>query len=277
MFEHILCPVDFSETSSHAIRFAVALARLGRARLTALHVSDGGVSAPDVAALFDPGTLSGVSVRQGHPAREILTEASTLPADAIVMGTHGAGGFEHLILGSVAEKVLRKATCPVFTVPPTAQFTPEAPFRKLVCAVDFSEWSMAALDETCAIAKESRGSVTAVHVIEWPWNEGPSAHMEGIPDEQAKALTEYRRYQETMARSRLDAAIAETVRDRCHVDAKVANGKAYVEILCTAERQRADLIVLGVHGRSSLDVFFFGSTTHQIVRRAPCPVLTLRH
>jgi len=277
MFDHILCPVDFSEASSHAIRFAVALARLERAALTAIHVSDGRVAAPDVAALFDPGTLAGVCVREGHTAAEILREASTLPADAIVMGTHGAGGFEHLILGSVAEKVLRKATCPVFTVPPTSQFTAEAPFKQLVCAFDFSEWSCAALDEACAIARESHGTVTAVHVIEWPWNESATAHMEGIPEEQARALAEYRRYLETTARSRLDQTVAEIAGDRCRVEARVVHGKPYAEVLCTVERLRADLIVLGVHGRSSLDVFFFGSTTHQVVRRAPCPVLTLRH
>jgi len=253
MFEHILCPVDFSEASTHARRFADVLAHVQRARITEMHVED------------------------GQPAQEILAAASTLPADAIVMGTHGAGGFEHLILGSVAEKVLRKATCPVFTVPPNAQFAGEEPFKKLVCAVDFSEWSLAALDEACAIASESRGTVTAVHVIEWPWNETAATHLEGIPEEQAKALQDYRRYQETMARARLEQTIAEIGRDRCHVEAKVAHGKAYVEILCAAERLRADLIVLGVHGRSSLDVFFFGSTTHQVVRRAPCPVLTLRH
>jgi nucleotide-binding universal stress UspA family protein len=79
MFEHILCPVDFSEASSHAIRFAVALARLERAALTAVHVSDGSVTAPEVAALFDPGTLAGVSVREGPAAAEILKEARCFP------------------------------------------------------------------------------------------------------------------------------------------------------------------------------------------------------
>jgi len=86
MFEHILCPVDFSEASSHARQFAEALARVQRARITEMHV------------------------QEGQPAEEILKAASALPADVIVMGTHGAGGFEHLILGSVAEKVLRKAS-----------------------------------------------------------------------------------------------------------------------------------------------------------------------
>jgi nucleotide-binding universal stress UspA family protein len=252
MFKHILCAVDFSEPSAHAMRYAVALAQTQDAEITELHVE------------------------QGPVAPEILKKAAALPADVIVMGTHGAGGFEHLVLGSVAEKVLRKATCPVFTVPPQAQLGPDAPFHRLVCAVDFSEWSLAALEEACVIAQESRGAVTALHVIEWPWSGGITS-FEGIPSEQAKALCEYRRYQESLAQSRLDNAVQEIAGDRCRVETKIANGKAYSEILCAAERQRADLIVLGVHGRNPLDVFFFGSTTHQVVRRAQCPVLTLRH
>ena len=252
MFKHILCPVDFSEPSALAMRYAAALARSQHADVTELHVDHGPV------------------------APEILKKAATLPADVIVMGTHGSGGFEHMVLGSVAEKVLRKATCPVFTVPPHAELGPDAPFSRLICAVDFSEWSLAALEEACAIAGESRGAVTAVHVIEWPWIGGLTS-FEGIPSEQARALCEYRRYQEALAQSRLDTAVKDIGRDRCVIETKIANGKAYSEILCAAERQRADLIVVGVHGRNPLDVFFFGSTTHQVVRRAQCPVLTLRH
>jgi nucleotide-binding universal stress UspA family protein len=253
MFKHILCPVDFSDASNHAHEFALALARNQHADVTELHVEDGPIAA------------------------EILKKASTMPADVIVMGTHGAGGFEHLMLGSVAEKVLRKATCPVFTVPPQAEIA-DAPFKTLVCAVDFSEWSFAALEEACAIAQESSGVVIAVHVIEWPWTgRGAVTDIQGIPSEQARALCEYRRYQESLAQSRLDTAVHEIGRDRCRVEAKIAHGKAYSEVLCAAERQRADLVVLGVHGRNPLDVFFFGSTTHHVVRRAQCPVLTLRH
>lgn len=301
MFQQILCPVDFSQASRHATQYAIALARQHRSVLTALHVSPrlpvspalpplepGEVRiaesrrlATDAAALFESATQAGIKVEvlieSGLPARQILTRAAALPADVIVMGTHGAGGFEHLMLGSVAEKVLRKATCPVFTVPEQATFTPGATFKKIVCAVDFSEWSLAALDQACVLAEESGGSVTAVHVIEWPWQESPMPHLEGVPPEQAAALLEYRRYQETMAKSRLETVKEEVGAGRCRIDTRVANGKAYAELLCAVERERADLVVVGVHGRSALDVFFFGSTTHQVVRRAPCPVLTLRH
>ncbi|HUK32593.1 MAG TPA: universal stress protein, partial [Vicinamibacterales bacterium] len=280
---------------------ATALARLHKAAITVLNVASPPFSAPvlppfeqasaevtdsrrlaaEAAALFESATQQGlkvdVLVECGQPARQILTRAAALPADVIVMGTHGAGGFEHLMLGSVAEKVLRKATCPVITVPPHAQLTAGAAFKKVVCAVDFSEWSLAALDEACELAADAHGSVTAVHVIEWPWHESPEPHVEGLAPEQAAALREYRRYLETMAKSRLDAVKEEIGRGRCRIETRITHGKPYAELLCAVEREHADLLAVGVHGRSALDVFVFGSTTHQVVRRASCPVLTLRH
>lgn len=260
MFKQILCPIDFSDGSRHAAQYAIALARLHRSLLTVLHVppppfatpalppleqGEWGVAesrrlATEAAVLFESATQAGIKVEVlvecGQPAQQILTRAAALPADVIVLGTHGAGGFEHLMLGSVAEKVLRKATCPVFTVPPHAQFTAGAAFNTLVCAVDFSEWSLAALDEACALAEESHGSVTAVHVIEWPWHEPPAPHLEGLPPEQAAALLDYRRYQETMAKSRLEAVKAEVGRGRCRIDTRVAHGKP---VRRTALRGRA--------------------------------------
>ena len=157
MFKHILCPVDFSEASEHAIRYAIALARVHRADITALHVcppplvtpvlpAGSGSNAVDdarllgtqVAALFEDATTRGlrvdVVVTRGQPARDILMQAAEWPADVVVMGTHGAGGFEHLVLGSVAEKVIRKAGCAVLTVPPHANRTSTLPFRQVLCA-----------------------------------------------------------------------------------------------------------------------------------------------
>src|SRR5262252_7331831 len=164
MFQQILCPIDFSDSSHQAIQYATALARQHKSVLTVLHVApDGSETRPlatEAAALFEDARQAGVKVEVliegGQPARQILNRAAALPANVIVLGTHGTGGFEHLMLGSVAEKVLRKATCPVFTVPPQANFIPGAPFTALVCAVDFSEWSLAALDEACVLAEGAR-------------------------------------------------------------------------------------------------------------------------
>src|SRR5262249_17976903 len=107
-------------------------------------------------------------VDEGNPATRILDRASSVQADFIVMGTHGLSGFEHFMLGSIAEKVLRRATCPVMTVPPAAVTTARVPYTRLLCAVDFSESSLAALRFAFSIGKESDANLTILHVFEWP-------------------------------------------------------------------------------------------------------------
>jgi nucleotide-binding universal stress UspA family protein len=299
--KRILCPVDFSEASRHAIDHAAVIARWCKASITALHVYNPmfmpvpGLPPPEdrvpeaelkrvyaeMAACFEAAKAGGVGVDLiidvGQPAHDILSRSVALGADLIVMGTHGVSGFEHLVLGSVTEKVLRKARCPVLTVPPQARATSKLPFRRLLCAVDFSDSSLRALELACSLAKESDASLTLLHVIEWPWQEPPPPVLQELPPDQAIALAEFRRYLEKSATERLEALRPEAVRDGCATVPRVAHGKSYVEILRVAAEDKTDLIVMGVHGRNVADLMLFGSTTNQVVRRATCPVLTLRH
>jgi nucleotide-binding universal stress UspA family protein len=297
----ILCPVDFSEGSQHAIEHAIVIARWYKASITALHVYnpafmpipglpqlESRVPEPelkrvntDTIRCFEGAIASGIDVRVvvdvGQPAAEILGRADAARSDLIVMGTHGAGGFEHLLLGSVTEKVLRRARCPVLTVPPHTQATSTLPFRRLICAIDFSDSSLRGLDLACSLAKESKAALTLLHVVEWPWHEPPPPVLEDLPSDKAAALEEFRRYVQESAIERLRALTPEAGDDGCMREARVAHGKPYIEILRVASEARADLIVMGVHGRNAADVMLFGSTTNQIVRRATCPVLTLRN
>ena len=112
---------------------------------------------PDVEVLID----------SGQAAHQILEHATSLPADLIVIGTHGASGFEHLLLGSVTEKVLRRATCPVLTVPPRARTRAKLPFKRILCPLDFSESSLAALDFAVSLAQQGDAALTLLHVFEW--------------------------------------------------------------------------------------------------------------
>ena len=217
-----------------------------------------------------------MAVDIGKPAAEILGRAATLPADLIVLGTHGAGGFERFVLGSVAEKLLRKAACPVLTVPPRARAAAALPFKHLVCAVDFSDPSLAGLAFGCSLARQSGASLTILHVVEWPWAEPPAPAFDEMPREQAAALAEFRRYLETSAMTRLRTLVPEADQASCASQPAIRHGKPYVEILRVAEEVGADLIVIGVHGRNAAGLTLFGSTTNQVVRRASCPVLTLK-
>lgn len=297
---HILCPVDFSEASQHAIAHALAIARWYKASISALHVYRPlfmpvpGLPPPEArvsdaelrrvraetAARFESADARNVEVdvlvEIGQPARHIIDRAASLPADVIVMGTHGASGFEHLVLGSVTEKVLRQARCPVLTVPPRAQATSALPFKRLLCAVDFSDSSLGALELASSVAKESDAELTILHVVEWPWQEPPPPAMWELPPDQASALAEFRQYLEKSATERLTTLVTEAAGDRSGTVLRVAHGRSYVEILRVAAEDHADLILMGVHGRNAADLMLFGSTTSQVVRRATCPVLSLR-
>jgi nucleotide-binding universal stress UspA family protein len=91
-----------------------------------------------------------------------------------------------------------------------------------------------------------------------------------------RSLREYITLAEEEGRARLADAVPSQVRGSTIVDTVLAAGKPYREILRVAAEHRADLLVVGVHGRGALDRMFFGSTTQHLVRQASCPVLTLR-
>ena len=286
----ILCPVDLSEMSAHAVDLAIVVAGYYNARLTALHVVSPTEPSVDEAALEDrrQETVSFVSraaapridvdvmVDVGQPARGILDRAASLPADLIVMGTHGRSGFEHLVLGSVAEKVLRQAACPVLTVPPGAVTTRATlPLARLLCAVDFSDGSESALRAALSLSEQSGAHLTLLHVLEWPWVEPPAPAIEDLPPAQGLALAEFRRYTEDSARHRLESLVPKSA-PLSRVATRLVSGKPYARILDVAAEEGSDLIILGVRGRQPLDLALFGSTANHVVRRATCAVLTTR-
>lgn len=292
----IVCPIDFSETSRHALEHAVAIAKWYQAHITALHViprqrfpqppiffaepPHGVTPTPAerraleeqlrawLAAATQAGVKTDLLVDEGSPAHRILDHASRLGADLLTMGTHGLSGFERFALGSVAEKVLRKAACPVMTVPPAAAAEVKVPYTRLLCPLDFSESSLAAFQFAVSIAKESDAHLTLLHVFDWPADDELLVEHFDAP--------ETRRVVEATARARLDALVTDDARVWCKSATRVGYGKPYRQILEVADSEGTDLIVIGVRGRNPLDLALFGSTTNHVVRRASCPVLTLK-
>lgn len=283
----ILCPTDFSANSRRSLDAAIVLARWYQAEITVLHVLPAWMVANRSAAEPDPGLRdelcrfaevsiaegipTHVSLRVGGPVDEILAEAEGGDAGLIVIGTHGGGGFERWVLGSVSDKVLRKAPCPVLSVPhrPEALQRPPGGLRNILCAVDFSATSLKAVDYAVSVTREADARLTLVHVVE------------GLPDHEPRInlhfnVAEYRLYVLRDARERLDRLLPEEARGWCEAATAVASGKAYREILRVAREMGADLIVMGVHGWGAMDPRLFGATAHHVVREATCPVLTIR-
>jgi nucleotide-binding universal stress UspA family protein len=300
----ILCPTDFSEFSRHALDHALAIAKWYHSKITLLHVcsiAPGPVYSPGIgiaptslltledrdAALAamrrfaeteaGPDAPIAFDVAEGNPANEILDRARTRTSDLIVMGTHGRSGFERLLLGSVTEKVLRKATCPVLSVPPRAPDvvpTPPALFRNILCPVDFSACSIEALRYAMSLAQASGARLTVGHVIEMP-PEVPVDEHETIMS-WPRSLSEYVTMAEIDRAARLKELLAGAGRNSGAISTLLARGKAYREILRIATEQSTDLIVIGIHGRGAADLLFLGSTTQHVLRQATCPVLTIR-
>ena len=291
--DRILCPVDLAPFSRRALEHAALLARWYEAELHALYVSPllptllgfpsglprglDAAQAEEVErelARFAAGAANGQPVRSvlrsGEPTTEILQYAGEVRADLLVVGTHGRTGFDRLMLGSVAEKVLHKAACPVLTVPRKALERGERPlFGRILCAVDFSEASERGAAYALSLSQEAEGELSLLHVVEAPPNETFSAFPELDPARYTQRVA-------ARARARLEGLIPDEARHWCRAAPQLRCGKPYREILRVAELEQADMIVLGVHGHGSVDRLLFGSTAERVVRQAVCPVLTIR-
>ena len=299
--DRILCPVDFSGFSRRALDYAVGLARWYEARVTALHVYPMGIPsaamAPGSPVVIEPvvmsnadrellqtqlrgfaegerapGVVVDIEVGEGTVWREIVQRALSLPADLLVLGTHGRSGFERLLLGSVTEKLLRASPCPVLTVPAGApDVVPIAPglFKRILCPTDFSPVAHRAALWAASLAQEADAELLMLHVFEEPM----ATDLEAFP---RSTLAAYRAEYEQWCATRLGESVPAAARVCCTVREMMASGAAHREILRAAAEHGCDLIVMGVSRQRGLGDRVFGSTTQHVVRAAPCPVLTVR-
>ena len=290
----ILCPIDFSEFSIRAYQHALSLAEHYRAKVAVLHVveishypyADYVASTGDYAQFCGALHAGGkeklrefvtkqmhnliqpeLVVQEGVAPDCILSFAEARKADLIVMGTHGRRGFDRLVLGSVTDRVMRRAACPVIAIsklprePVAADVAAAGEKRRhvhhlsrILFCTDFSRNSERALHFAASLAEEYDAELTLLHVLE----EVPSADM------RQKAIAR--------ATEQLDKLIAG--KDRKFKTA-VRIGKPFREIIQLAEEMQIDLVAMGVSGRGALDRAVFGSTTYRVIQLGPCPVLAV--
>jgi nucleotide-binding universal stress UspA family protein len=293
--QNILCPVDFSDSSRKALCHAAAVARRYRSDLTVLYVDD---LLPDAARaelnrhaailrspeeelrcfVRDAGTETlTVNVRSvaGDVVDGILDQARVLRADLIVMGTRGRSGMARVILGSVTDRVLRQACCPVMTIPPTGTDPTEkagiALFDRILCTSDFSPSCKKALDVALWLGEQEDAQVILLNVIQWPTSfpavAAPPAMIDAFPTRSELAWN---------ARDRLKAVLPSDALYRGRSEIMVRNGKPSDVILRVAADKAVTLIVMGVTSRGAIDQMIFGSTTRSVIQSAHCPVLSVR-
>ena len=277
----ILCAVDFSRPAQAAFEHALALSRDRNAELTAVHaipVSErfnwrARERIAKTAALRSAAEAAGVRLRvaeqHGDPAGVILLHANAGRFDLIVLGTHARTGVERLRAGSIAEQVTQRARCPVLIVPmPEKRRADPASFRNIVCPVDFTHASDAALRQALQLVKGG-GRLTLLHVSRGlnPLGATRYAYHFSVP--------EYARRLQQDAWQRMQDAVPVEARTMADVRARVVSGTPATEIARIASEIDADLIVMGVTSRGAIGRRLIGSTAARVIRTAARPVLAV--
>jgi nucleotide-binding universal stress UspA family protein len=288
----ILCPIDFSEFSARAYQHAVSLAEHYRSKLVALHVVElfrfpylGFTASADLYeqacdAIVERGkdklrefvkdTRTEIqlelAVDDGIAADCILAFAEARKTDVIVMGTHGRRGYDRLTMGSVTDRVMRRASCPALVVcgPPRDSMAADRErehvhvLRRILFCTDFSQNSEVCLGHAISVTAEYDAELTLLHVLE----DAPS------PAKSEETIA--------AAKAQLDALIPPEARKAIKIRTAVRIGKPYQQIIQFAQETQTDMITMGARGRGSLDAAIFGSTTYRVMQLGPCPVLAVR-
>lgn len=283
--KNIVFATDFSPAASAALPFAGSIAREFGANLFAVHAKtpeNYALPATEVWPIaneqleketealkqvlheYYSSIPSEVFTVEGGVISVIDAIAKEKNADLIVLGTNGRRGIGKFFLGSVAEEILRKAPCPVLTVGPhvaTDAFK-QTKFRKILYATDFSEGTPAAVAFTVGIAEEYDARLVLMHVIELP----KTGDLVRPHELEAGAMDRLNSFVPC------ESALAHKPK------AVVVHGAPADKILEVAQKEGADLIVLGVRKAKGYlrATHLPAAVAHQVISRATCPVLTVR-
>lgn len=295
----IVVGVDFSPSSEVACRQALGVARRAGARMVLAHAAalpeqpEGlpasmadtaqaylgvlrGRIAEDQRALGELGDrLGGQGVEISHvlvdgfPDDALVTAARELGAELIVTGSHGRRGLGRILLGSVAERVVRGATLPVLVARGAAEAA-DGGFHRILVATDFSESAERGFDLALALAAEG-AAIELVHFWQLP-----SLSRAHAPEEVDATLAEIRAGMEQHGAERGAEALATRDTTRAQVRYSLREGDARDGIIDLARITGCDLVVVGSHGRRGLRRLLLGSVAESTVRHAPCSVLVAR-
>lgn len=282
--KNVLVPTDFSVPSKMAVNYGVALARKFRARLTLMHVlgvqpmlSEAAEIDPHLEEELRQEALEKLSdlvapedqddldlqtvVKVGGVQKAILNTAKEQHADLVVLGTHGHGRIGRLVLGSTTEGVLRKLTIPVLTVRQTRQMN----FRRILFATDLSESSVRALDFVLNLASAFQAKVIAAHTVD-------KRMISAVDDTVRTDLHDIAAHQ---AKEKLAMIVTEGRRRGIDVCTALAEGVVAEEILKSADKSNADIIVLATAPKGAIERALIGTTAERLVREARIPVLSI--
>jgi nucleotide-binding universal stress UspA family protein len=303
VFQTILCPVDFSEFSLLALRYAKAIRRQYEAKLIvyhAVHTSgpllDLGTNEANIISqtkkelegivheIFDHDPNIEMIVNVANPTIGILDQAVLNNADLLIMGTHGRTGFEKYLMGSVTNKVLHHAQIPVLVVCHTkrnffSNHSRPIKIKKILCPVELKQGCLATRNLGFDLAQSYQSHIYFLHVV------SPVITYVGSAWEKDAALLEIQKMspvQEERDRRHHRASLKmrhflqNYEETWCNIHKLITEGDPAAEILRMIEKHKIELVVMGHHSRMPLVEAVVGSVTHKIITHASCPVLVVR-
>lgn len=291
----IVVATDFSDTAALALDRAIEIATRHQSEIALVHAMQPEMPPiaspemllipPDFENLVEEACLEGLRhsaarvreagipvtehLERGRAATRIAAAADALAADLILIGTRGNTGFKHLLLGSVAEEVVRIAQRPVLSVHP-ADERPIEPVRRLLFPTDFS----AASDQALAVASRLLiGSVETKILLVHSYHITPSIiPLSGFRGDVVPLFVDNAQHLAEQLTKPSEIALRER---GFQVETLVERGDPSEIVIDLASEHDADLIVMGTRGHSKIRQMLLGSTAERVVGNAPCPVLTV--
>ena len=297
MFKKILVPLDGSKLSERALGPALALAQQVGGEVILLSVpvlkhmfvmdkAGHGLLLPDdsrkdsqrelteylqtvVESQTHPEFTLRTKVIDGDEASVIVDTAVAENIDLIVMSTHGRSGFQHWLLGSITERVLHSAPCPVLIV------RSSQPISRVLFPLDGSELAKCALEPGFEIAAKLGCQATLFNVIEHFYVSTADAdRLESVEAGLGRQLEESLFTKNEAYLQIIKQRYEQMVDQEIHI--ALAEGPTAKRILGFAENWNADLIVMATHGRTGLRRWLYGSVTEKVLRGAHCHMLVIR-
>jgi len=290
MYDTILVPTDGSDHAARAAEQALTLADWFDATVHAISVVDtnaasGLLSSGSVRREFmsqledgaehavetietmaDDSSVVQTAVLRGEPKKKILSYATEIDAELIVMGTHGRSGVSRFVAGSVTEHVVRRAEIPVLSVRASEQTEPADGYDEILVPTDGSDAAGAAVDHGLELARAADARAHAVTVLD-------TGDMAASPT--LSPPTEIVKQLETEHQNATDEIAAQAREDGLAATTAVLEGRPGTELLEYIDDHGIDLVVMGTHGRSGIDRLLLGSTTERLLRHASAPILAV--
>jgi nucleotide-binding universal stress UspA family protein len=286
----ILVPVDFSPPSTLAVNHGIALARKFTAKLSLLHV----VESPALLLHTFPGEAEKVEhqrreqvekmlpalvspedqddldvrflVKTGEVEATIEDAVHEEVADAVVMGTHGRTLFGRLLIGSVAQALLRKLGVPVLTV---CRVSRPLEFKRILFGTDLGPGSDKAFQFALELAKEAESTLVVAHTID----KRPAMTYE--TPEVTAVLDEEHRQALQRTHDRFDEFKAEGARQKVNIECVLAVGDAAEALVRIADETVVDLMILALRKKGAVARTLLGSTAEPVIRNSHVPVLSV--